>query len=331
MQVIRKILVAVKNPDARSQPGVDKAVQVAKMLGASIELFHAISTPVFMEVEPLAGRSLAQIKSESLALRQKRLEKLGARARKRGVTASCAVEWDFPPYEAIVRRAAKTHPHLVIAECHQGQRLKPWLVHLTDWELLRTSPVPVLLLKNAKPWRKPVVLAAVDPAHTHAKPARLDAQIVAQAVQLSHVLKGSLQVMHANYPSLVGLTLGDPALDAAMLAATYEQLKAEDARVFTAFAEKARIPRARRRLLNGDPVQRIPDAARKLGASLVVMGAVSRSGLKRVFIGNTAERVLSALPCDVLVLKPEHFKTRVVPKVRGMRIVAPPPVVPLPI
>jgi universal stress protein E len=33
------------------------------------------------------------------------------------------------------------------------------------------------------------------------------------------------------------------------------------------------------------------------------MGATSRSGLKRIFIGNTAEHVLDSLQCDVLVVK----------------------------
>jgi universal stress protein E len=42
-----------------------------------------------------------------------------------------------------------------------------------------------------------------------------------------------------------------------------------------------------------------------IGADLVVMGAVSRSGLKRLALGSTAERVLDFLPCDVLVVKPD--------------------------
>ena len=54
------------------------------------------------------------------------------------------------------------------------------------------------------------------------------------------------------------------------------------------------------------------------------MGAVSRSGLKRVFIGNTAERVLGALSCDVLVLKPRGTKSRVADEERGMRVVSQP-------
>ena len=63
----------------------------------------------------------------------------------------------------------------------------------------------------------------------------------------------------------------------------------------------------------------IPAVARSTHAALVVMGAVSRSGLSRVFIGNTAERVLDALPCDVLVIKPRGTKMRVAPAVRGTR------------
>ena len=40
---------------------------------------------------------------------------------------------------------------------------------------------------------------------------------------------------------------------------------------------------------------------------ILAMGAIARSGLKRVLIGSTAERVLERLPCDVLVVKPPEF------------------------
>src|SRR5688572_32761847 len=76
MSAYKKILVAVKNPDARSQPGVNKAIGIARSLGASVELFHSITTPVFLELEPLTGKTVAEIKREALQLRRKRLEKL---------------------------------------------------------------------------------------------------------------------------------------------------------------------------------------------------------------------------------------------------------------
>jgi len=332
MSAIRKILIAVKNPDARRQPGVDKAVHIAKRLGASVELFNAISTPVFLELEPLNGHSLAAIKREALELRGSRLEKLAARARKHGVKATSTVEWDFPPHEAIVRRAQRTEADLIVAECHAGRRLKPWLLHLTDWELLRVSPLPVLLLKNGRRWREPTVLAAVDPSHAHAKPARLDSAIVAEAARFTRALRGSLEVMHANFPSGFGFAVGEPAIDAMALAAAYDQQKERSRLEFAAFADQARIPRASRHLVDSDPLFAIPHVARKLGADLVVMGALSRSGLKRVFIGNTAERVLDDLPCDVLVVKAAKAAApRVTGKPRGMRVMAPQPLVPMPL
>ena len=40
-------------------------------------------------------------------------------------------------------------------------------------------------------------------------------------------------------------------------------------------------------------------------AAVVVMGAISRSAIDRVFVGSTAERLLDELVCDVLVVKPD--------------------------
>ena len=247
MSAIKKILVAVKNPDARRQPGVDKAIGIARSLGASVELFNAISTPIFLELEPLTGQTVAEIRREALELRRKRLEKIAARARKHGVKTACCVEWDFPPHEAIVRRARHSKVDLIIAECHQGVRLKPWLIHLTDWELLRTSPLPVLLLKNARPWHEPTILAAVDPSHTHDKPARLDAAIVAEASRFARALRGTIELVHANFPAGFGLMLGDAAIGAATLGMTFEQQKKHSCATFNAFADKAHIPADSRR------------------------------------------------------------------------------------
>jgi len=329
MQPIRKILVAVKNPDKRRHAVADKAIALAKKLGASIEFFHAISDPVFMDIQPLTGNSLAEIKREALTLRQKRLDRLIDRACDKGVESGATVEWDYPPHEAIIRRAVRCRADLIVAECHEGPRRK-WLMRLTDWELLRASPVPVLLLRNGKPWRSNTVLAAVDPSHAHAKPSQLDSIIVEKGKQLTRALGGSFHLMHAAYPSAFGLTLGDPAIDAVTLAATYEQQKAKSRKDFAAFAGAAKVPRKRRHVIDRDPAAGIAAVAKVIRADVVVMGAVSRSGIKRLLIGNTAERILGSIPCDVLVVKPAHFEKRVATSSRGMHVVAPPPLVPMP-
>ena len=44
---------------------------------------------------------------------------------------------------------------------------------------------------------------------------------------------------------------------------------------------------------------------RKHDADLLVMGSVGRSGIQSVLLGNTAERVIHAAPCSLMIMKPE--------------------------
>jgi nucleotide-binding universal stress UspA family protein len=53
----------------------------------------------------------------------------------------------------------------------------------------------------------------------------------------------------------------------------------------------------------------LPAFAEKHDADLVVIGTVARGGIPGLFIGNTAEKVLNAVDCSVLTLKPEGFET----------------------
>jgi hypothetical protein len=61
----------VKNPDRRSQRGVEKALRIASRLGASSSCFMP-SRAGILELEPLTGHTVAEIRAEALQLRQAR-------------------------------------------------------------------------------------------------------------------------------------------------------------------------------------------------------------------------------------------------------------------
>jgi hypothetical protein len=65
----------------------------------------------------------------------------------------------------------------------------------------------------------------------------------------------------------------------------------------------------------GNPPETLALIAKKHRAGVIVMGAVSRSALTRFFIGNTAERVIDDVQCDVLVVKSPDFRTAVTRRV----------------
>ena len=64
------------------------------------------------------------------------------------------------------------------------------------------------------------------------------------------------------------------------------------------------------RWIEGAAADALPRVAESLAASLLVMGAVSRSRLQEIFLGSTAERVLDRIGCDVLVVKPADFSEK---------------------
>lgn len=325
MQHIRRILVAVKDPTARALPAVNKAAQIAKGLKAQLTLFHDIATPVY--AESLQGREI-DMKSwqrEVQTARREQLEKIAARVRKHGIDVDVAADWDFPPYEAIIRKAQRIAADLIVVENHHGTGRHParWLLAYTDWELLRLSPIPVLLVKNRKLYHRPRVLAALDPSHALAKPSNLDRQILRAGVQLVHALHGELHAVHAMLPPLpVMAAMPDgPLVD---VAAARDEAERVARRNLERAVEDFDVKRSHCHLVEGRPNEVIPRMAKRERASILAMGVVSRSGLKRFFIGNTAEYVMDAVNTDILVVKPADFVSQVPRAGRGVQILTVP-------
>jgi universal stress protein E len=326
MKNLRNILVAIKNPKSRSQPALHKAAQLASGCGARLTLFHALSTPLYMDAYLLEGQSLQQVQKEWRERALSQLEKLAAPLRESGLKVTVESVWDFPVYEAVIRRAQREQADLIVAERHATRHLLPALLRFNDWELLRRSPVPVLLVKRGGRWHRPAVLAAIDPTHSFAKPSRLDGAILAAANLVSTSLAGKLHVAHAWWGvGVSGTGLSPVAPD---MSAVIDQRARRAARTaFNAEIDQANLSRAKRHFVQGHPVDMIPRLARRQHAGIVVMGAISRSGLKRLVLGNVAEQVLDVLPCDVLVVKPAAFKARVSARARGVQLIPTPPYV----
>lgn len=72
------------------------------------------------------------------------------------------------------------------------------------------------------------------------------------------------------------------------------------------------VTRAQAHVCRGAAGEVIPDMANKIGADLVIVGSVGRRGLAGVTIGNTAEKILTDIKADVLVLVREIESERAV-------------------
>ena len=306
MSDLKQILVIV-DPTAEQQPALEKGAALARRFGACLELF-ACDTRISREIrmaQHVAGSSKEPFNADLKPM----LESLAARVRGRGIEVTIESRSADPLHAAVLEHARSIGADLVVKDTHHHAALMRTLITNTDWHLIRGCPVPLLLAKPAA-WREqPVLIAAVDPLHPDDKPATLDHLILEWSRDLSQRLEGIVHLAHAYLPLLI---FGSPAgaLPAMATAVPDEMLMAEDRRRRAELLKLARAYQIDERnihLMIDSPAGLLPTLAGELHADLVVMGAISRSGMKRVFIGSTAEIVLETLPCDALIVKPPDF------------------------
>lgn len=304
--------MAVRDPDkAGSLPRKAAALAVG---GARIELFHASSDRPSLATSGMrqAREAVQRMREAAVSRTLEKLQRLARSPDLRGFDVSTHVTRDRPAADAIVRRALTTRADLIVAGIQPRRFAGRLLLVNTDWELIRESPCDLLLAKSSGRYRQDPVIAALDPFHANDKPARLDRKLLAAARIAAARLHSETHVFHA-YAPLAAIQAATATHPIALYVP--ELNEARHARAIgkrvDALAHRARIPPAQRHVLPGDVSVRLAAVVRRTRAQIAVMGAVSRSGLKRVFIGNTAERVLDRLPCDLLVVKPARFRTRV--------------------
>lgn len=307
------IMFAVPSPGGVGPTEMDKVAGLASGLDAEIDLFHCIFDPGVTRPGRFGTRGAQEDIHEFVDRRREQLEHSAARLRARGVLVRTSVRWDYPIYEGIVRQVLRRNPSLLVAQSSRKGRAARLVLTQTDYKLIETCPCPVLFIKNGRPYSDAVIIAAVDPGRSHGKPAALDDGILDTAGKIRDALAGTLRVFHAGAPWEYAVH-ADPELRDLPDAVKEE---ARGAYWNTIRAQVAAVVRRHKiledsvQVVEGEAAELLPSVARHESAQIVALGAVSRSRIGRALIGHTAERVLDALECDVLVVKPPGFQTPV--------------------
>lgn len=302
MSYIKQILVIV-DPTANEHPAVAKGALLAQKFNARMELF-VCDTKAAREI-----RLLSHVRNQPGAPMpvnlKGTLEALAQPLRARGLDVTTEAACAEPLHVGLIDRARQSNADLVVKDTHHHSLAQRTFLSNTDWQLIRGCPVPLLLTKSA-PWSSaPRIIAAVDPGHVNDKPEILDHWIVEHASLLAQRLEGELHVVHVYVPMAVvgAATMTSPSMAGSV---SPEDLAFEEQnrrKQVTALVSEYNVPPENVHLELGGPAQCLPIVATRVNADVVTMGAIARSGLKRIFIGSTAEDVLEHLPCDALIVK----------------------------
>jgi universal stress protein E len=188
--------------------------------------------------------------------------------------------------------------------------LKRSIFSNTDWSLIRTCPATLWLVKPRPPGHRPCFVAAVDPLHERDKPADLDNRILATANAFRQALGGEVHVFHAfDVSTAIAVSTDSMTMPIALPINEFtDAMRAQHTEAVERLCQAHDVARDHTHIHQGGTRQILLTLTEQLRADAVVMGAISRSGLKGLFLGNTAEDVLDRLHCDLVIVKPAGFE-----------------------
>lgn len=298
-------VLAVVDPATGSRVALDKAAAIARGSGARLRLFCCSHDPRLTARLFLSPGSLSAARVDVLRRRRAWLDEQAEPLREAGLAVEVEVAWDAPLHAGILSEVALARPDLVVKEAAWHEPLMRRLVSHTDWRLMQSCPVPVLLTNQA-PWSSPPrVAAAVDPGHPGDPSAVLDHAILTTAERLATWIGATVEAVHAYLPmdramlaaAAGGMPLAPPAGPAGL------DMRNAAAEAVSALLPGHGLAQDAVRLVEGAAIDVLPAWCESTGTDVLVVGVVSRSRFAEAVMGSTAERLLESVPSDLMVVR----------------------------
>ncbi len=287
-------------------PLLDRVGRIARGLQAQVEIFLSLYEPDILQT--LERRELLEERiSARIAGQRRELERSADQLRDQGLNVRVSVRWDYPMFEGVIRQVLRHRPDLLVVPGIRTTGVTPRTLAYREARLIEACPCPLFLLRTPEVYSRGDIVAAVDPLHALETPQDLDEAIIGAAKTLAYALADArVRIYHAVTPLLRATVADSPGAQSPSAQEAARRASAE-ARI-REMALRHDIPGDCVRVEFGRVEAALPVFAREARAQVVVMGAVSRSFPQRALFAHTAEKILDALDCDVLIVKPARFE-----------------------
>lgn len=304
MKTINHILV-VMDPKSDHQPALVQAIKIAKKLSATLELFVVAYNSDFVSHWNFNKEQLAGLKKEYVSSKLRWLETYLTEAEMQGIHTKLDVIWHPDFSSAVVAKVESNHVSLVIKSTKQYSTIKKIFFTPSDWQLLEHCPVPLLLTKSLSESSYDRVMAAVDPEKNNDKPEALDAKILSATMTMADLFDATVHVCHCYQPIGIELWQGmsSVGMDHSLVSGDFndysEAIKHHHQVAFDGLLKDYDFDADSIHLVAGSAEFELPELVKANHVDLLVMGMANNGK----FIGNTVEKVLDNVECDVLSLK----------------------------
>jgi len=304
MKTIKHILV-IMDPKSDHQPALVQAIKIAKKLSATVELFVVAYDSNFVSHWNFNKEQLAGLQKEYVSSKLRWLETYVTEAEMQGVHTKLDVIWHAGFSSAVVAKVASSNVSLVIKSTKQYSTLKKIFFTPSDWQLLEHCPVPLLLTKSLSVVSYDQVMAAVDPGKNNEKPEDLDAKILSVTMTMADLFDASAHVCHCYQPIGIELWQGmsSVGMDHSLVNGDFsdysDAIKHHHQVAFEQLLSDYDFDKKSTHLVAGSAEFELPELVKTNHVDLLVMGM----GNNGKFIGNTVEKILGNVECDILSLK----------------------------
>lgn len=179
-----------------------------------------------------------------------------------------------------------------------------------DMDLLRKCPVPVWLCRPIMAHSADIKVAVAVDANREEQAAHEMAHALIQlADQLAISGSGKLDVLSCWEYKYEEYLRGNSWVSESELQREMDRTEQDHAAALKQLVQESGVGQAEltQVRLQGRPYLAIPDYVQQNGIDILVMGTVARTGVPGFVIGNTAENILQAVSCSLLVMKPAGF------------------------
>jgi len=185
---------------------------------------------------------------------------------------------------------------LVVKSAHHSKTLTHTPL---DWQLLRECPKPVYIVTSRRRKRSGNVLATVDLRHSNRKHRAMNLRVLEAAREFADIHGAKLHVVNVVEFSRVlrDLDIIDPRV-------IQRKAVARNRELLDALLQPFGVAKRAVHMPVGKGGQMVAATAYKINADLLVVGTSARRGAEGVLLGNSAERILTKAPCDVLAVHP---------------------------
>lgn len=213
------------------------------------------------------------------------------------------VIWSKNPGDDIIAIAKRERVDLIIKTADIHGMLDSVLFTPLDWQLLRSSPVPVYIAKDqmwAPTGTIAVAISVPDPKDHEGM--ALTMRMLREAQELSRFTRCEIHLINAIVPLVPPTTFELPGYTPHIL--TEENLK-DGCKQVLSFAARHGISPERCHIREGHPDEVIPAICRDLRPTALFIGTAARKGLAVALLGNICEKVVDEIDCDIAVVTPQ--------------------------